>query len=430
MEIIKNPPKSEWNGLLKRPMDDPEQIRESVSTILADVKKNGDFAIKKYTRALDGADLESISVSAEKVAQAEKQLNEGLKQAIRQSAANIKKFHEAQDSGDVSVEVQPGLRCWQKAVPIDRIGIYIPGGSAPLFSSVLMLAVPAIAAGCNDIVLVTPPDEQGGVDPAILYAAAQSGVHRIYRIGGAQAVGALAYGTETIPRVDKIFGPGNQFVTLAKQLVSLEGTAIDLPAGPSEVLVVADKTASADYVAADLLSQAEHGADSQVILLSDDEPLIRQTRDALQLLAANHNRSELVEKALDSCRLILLEDKEQMMEMANAYAPEHLIIAVEDAERLASQVRNAGSVFLGHYTPESLGDYASGTNHVLPTNSAAKAYSGVNLDAFRKKITFQQASRQSLEQMGEVVMQMAEAEGLEAHRRAVAIRLNLKKGQK
>jgi len=424
MQILKNPAKETWNEILKRPMQDPEQIRESVTTILEDVRKNGDFAVRKYTRALDGADLEDFRVSSDAMSKAGEVLDDALKEAIQRSASNIRKFHEAQNGGDIEVDVQPGLRCWQKAVPMDRIGIYIPGGSAPLFSSVLMMAVPARVAGCKDIVLVSPPDENGQVHPAILYAAVQSGVDRIYRIGGAQAVAALAYGTQTIPQVNKIFGPGNQFVTLAKQLVSIEGVAIDLPAGPSEVLVVADKDTPPDFIAADLLSQAEHGPDSQVILIADDQQVITRAQRAVEDMMQHLPKKDMVSKSLESSKLIFLPDQKLIMEMVNDYAPEHLILATNNADELAAEVRNAGSVFIGSYTPESLGDYSSGTNHVLPTNGAAKAYSGVNLDSFRKRITFQKADRRGLEDIGSTTMEMARAEGLEAHRKAVEIRLN------
>src|SRR6056297_2868242 len=427
MQILKNPAKETWSEVLKRPMQDPEQIRESVTTILDDVRKNGDFAVKKYTRALDGAELEDLLVSPAAIQKAGYELDDSLKEAIRSSAANIRKFHEAQNGGDIEVDVQPGLRCWQKAVPMDRIGIYIPGGSAPLFSSVLMMAVPARVAGCKDIVLITPPDEQGGVHPAILYAAAQSGVDRIFRVGGAQAIAAMAYGTDTIPQVNKIFGPGNQFVTLAKQLVSIEGIAIDLPAGPSEVLVVADANTPSEFIAADLLSQAEHGPDSQVILIADDQELIDRVKSSVEDMMQQLPKHRIIRKALESSKLIFLPDQRQIMDMVNYYAPEHLILATKNAGELAAEVRNAGSVFIGRYTPESLGDYASGTNHVLPTNGAAKGYSGVNIDSFMKKITFQKAEKSGLEDMAATTMEMAKAEGLEAHRKAVEIRMNHQK---
>jgi len=427
MNIVKYPEKQQWDALLKRPAEDPDQLNESVTAILEDVRTNGDFAVRKYTRALDGADLNGLEVSEKAITEAERLVDAPLKQAIRQAAANIERFHEAQKIDDVSLEVAPGMNCWQKAVPIDSIGIYVPGGTAPLFSSVLMMAVPARVAGCKNIVLTTPPDEDGNIHPAILYSAAMAGVNKIYRVGGAQAIAAMAYGTETIPRVNKIFGPGNQFVTRAKQMVSMEGVAIDMPAGPSELLVVADDSTPAGYLASDLLSQAEHGPDSQVLLLSTNEDLINETRKQVEDMIGSLPRRDVATKALESCKLILLENSEQIMDMVNAYAPEHLLLATKDAEELTEKVRNAGSVFVGSFTPESLGDYSSGTNHVLPTNGTAKAYSGVNLDSFTKKITFQRADRKGLEAIGDITMKMADAEGLEAHRRAVEIRLNTKK---
>jgi histidinol dehydrogenase len=427
MKIVKYPDKQTWDDLLRRPAEDPDQLNESVTAILDDVRKNGDFAVKKYTRALDGADLDGLEISEKAIIEAEELLDSSLKQAIRQAAGNIERFHQAQESAGVSLEVAQGMTCWQRAVPIDSIGIYVPGGTAPLFSSVLMMAVPARVAGCKNIVLTTPPDEDGNIHPAILYSAAMAGVDKIYRVGGAQAIAAMAYGTETIPRVNKIFGPGNQFVTRAKQMVSMEGIAIDMPAGPSELLVVADDSTPAGYLASDLLSQAEHGPDSQVLLLSTHEGLINETREQVEAMLPSLPRADVARKALESCKLILLENQEQIMDMVNAYAPEHLLLATKNAEELTEKVRNAGSVFVGSFTPESLGDYSSGTNHVLPTNGTAKAYSGVNLDSFTKKITFQRADRQGLEAIGAITMKMADAEGLEAHRRAVEIRLNTQK---
>ncbi|MBS3774325.1 MAG: histidinol dehydrogenase [Bacteroidales bacterium] len=428
MKIIQYPEKQEWDSLLSRPDQDQEEIRNSVSQILEDVKKNGDVALQKYTKALDGVQLDNIKVSDEEMDAAAGKLDDALKEAIRMAAANIEKFHAAQKGEETSVEVIPGLNCWQKPVPIDSIGIYVPGGSAPLFSSVLMMALPARVAGCNNIILTTPPDKEGGVHPAILYAARQSGVNKIYKVGGAQAVAAMAYGTESILRVNKIFGPGNRFVTLAKQLVSMEGVAIDLPAGPSEVLVVADDQAPPRFIAADLLSQAEHGTDSQVLLLSASERLLEDTRREIENMLKELPRKDIAEKALEYSRLILLSNMDEIMDMVNCYAPEHLILATENATELSRQVRNSGSVFIGNYTPESLGDYTSGTNHVLPTNGYAVSHSGVNLDAFVKKITFQRASQDGLGNIGESTMTMARAEGLEAHSMAVQVRMENKSG--
>ena len=427
MKIIQYPKKQEWDALLKRPDQDQGEIRNSVTQILDDVQKNGDSALLKYTKALDGVQLEQFRVRREEIDSAAEKLDDKLKESIKLAADNIDKFHRAQKSEETSVEIMPGLHCWQKPVPIDAIGIYVPGGSAPLFSSVLMMAVPARVAGCSNIILTTPPDKEGGVHPAILYAARQSGVDEIYKVGGAQAVAAMAYGTESIPRVNKIFGPGNRFVTLAKQLISMEGVAIDMPAGPSEVLVVADDQVPAPFIAADLLSQAEHGADSQVVLLSTSEKLLEDTRKEIDKMLKDLPRKDIAEKALENSRLILLGDMDEIMDMVNFYAPEHLILAAENASDLAQQVRNSGSVFIGNYTPESLGDYTSGTNHVLPTNGYAVSHSGVNLDSFVKKITFQKASREGLEKIGESTMLMAQAEGLEAHNKAVQVRLEYKK---
>ena len=423
MKIIEHPSKQAWEALLQRPDQDQSEIRHTVNQILADVKKHGDAALQNYTLALDGVQIDDFRLPQRAMDTASEKVDEPLKQAIHRAAGNIDKFHRAQAAGDISTEVMPGLQCWQKSVPIDSIGIYIPGGSAPLFSSVLMMAVPAKIAGCKNIVLVTPPDKQGAVHPAILYAAKLSRVDNIFRIGGAQAIAALAYGTESVPGVHKIFGPGNRFVTLAKQLVSMEGVAIDMPAGPSEVLVVADDSAPADYIAADLLSQAEHGSDSQVLLLSTSKKVLQDARQAIDDLLVDLPRKTTAEKALENSRLILLSSTDEMMQMVNVYAPEHLILATRDADKLATRVHNAGSVFMGIYTPESLGDYISGTNHVLPTNGFAVSYSGVNLDAFMKKITFQCASKESLKQIGEDTMIMAKAEGLEAHSKAVQLRI-------
>lgn len=426
MKIIQYPKRADWDALLSRPDQDHGEILNSVNQILEDVKKNGDAALQKYTKALDGVQLDHIKVTNDEIDAAADKLDDALKEAIQMAAANIEKFHTAQRGEETSVEVIPGLNCWQKPVPIDSIGIYVPGGSAPLLSSVLMMAVPARVAGCNNIILTTPPDKEGGVHPAILYAARQSGVDNIYKVGGAQAVAAMAYGTESIPRVNKIFGPGNRFVTLAKQLVSMEGVAIDLPAGPSEVLVVADEQVPARFIAADLLSQAEHGSDSQVLLLSTSKELLENTRQEIDKMLKDLPRKDIAEKALEHSRLILLSDMTEIMEMVNFYAPEHLILATENATELSRKVRNSGSVFIGNYTPESLGDYTSGTNHVLPTNGYAMSHSGVNLDAFVKKITFQMASRESLGNIGESTMIMARAEGLEAHSKAVQVRLENK----
>src|SRR6056297_3994 len=427
MEIVKNPGKEKWFELLKRPARTDEEIQISVREILKDVRKNRDRALKKYTKALDNAYVENFRINKEEFENLSRDVGEDLKQAIIRASGNIEKFHKAQMPETVTVDMGNGLTCWQKPVPVESVGIYVPGGSAPLFSSVLMMAVPAKLAGCNSVYLATPPDSSGNINPAIVYAAMISGVDAIFKVGGAQAIAAFAYGTESVPQVNKIFGPGNQYVTLAKQMVNAEGVAIDMPAGPSEVLVVADSATPADYVAADLLAQAEHGADSQVLFLTEEEKMLEKVNESVTSLMNELPRKDLVEKSLESSKLILLENNDKIMEMVNEYAPEHLILACENADEMAEKVVNAGSVFIGRYTPESLGDYSSGTNHVLPTGGAAKGYSGVNIDSFMKKITFQKAEKSGLEDMAATTMEMAKAEGLEAHRKAVEIRLATKK---
>jgi histidinol dehydrogenase len=424
INIIENPSRESWEELLKRPAMDSEYLDQAVEDIFFAVKRKGDQALFDFTRTFDGVQLETLKVSAEDIAASEGLLGEPLKQAIQTAASNIRKFHAAQQCKLVRMETSPGVLCWQKAVPMQRVGLYIPGGSAPLFSSVLMLAVPASIAGCKEVVLCTPPGKDGKVNPAILYAAKISGVTSIYTVGGAQAIAAMAFGTETIPAVNKIFGPGNQFVTAAKQMVQKLGVAIDLPAGPSEVLVMADETANPAFIASDLLSQAEHGTDSQVILLTTDPKLANDTitamEDQLQLLP----RKQMIEQSLESCKIIVMNSIDEMVEMVNEYAPEHLIVAMKNTSEIAQTIVNAGSVFLGNYTPESAGDYASGTNHTLPTNGFAKAYSGVNLDSFVKKITFQEITPEGLQGLGETLQLMAEAENLLAHKLAVSVRLD------
>lgn len=424
IEIIENPSGQSWQELLKRPALDSQYLDQAIEDIFFAVRRNGDQALREFTRTFDGVQLQDLEVSAREVTQAATQLSAELKQAIEDAAGNIRKFHLAQQSPAVDLETAPGVRCWQKPVPIQRVGLYIPGGSAPLFSSVLMLAVPAQIAGCKEIVLCTPPAKDGKVNPAILYAAGISGVTRIFTVGGAQAVAAMAFGTQTIPAVNKIFGPGNQFVTAAKQMVQKMGVAIDLPAGPSEVLVMADETADPAFVASDLLSQAEHGPDSQVILVASQRQLAQATLEAMEQQLQELPRKEMIEKSLDSCKIIVMDQPDEMIRLVNEYAPEHLIIAMRNANELADRILNAGSVFLGNYTPESAGDYASGTNHTLPTNGFAKAYSGVNLDAFQKKITFQQITAEGLQQLGDTLQLMADAESLQAHKMAVKIRLD------
>lgn len=424
MQIIRYPEKDTWGTLLQRPVLDNRQLEATVSAILADVKANGDAALVKYTQQFDKVTLTDILVSPEEFAIADASLDESLKDAIRRAAANIEAFHRPQLEEVKMVETMPGVQCWRKPVGIEKVGLYIPGGTAPLFSTILMLAIPARLAGCSRIVLCTPPGKDGAVHPAVLWAAQYVGITEVFKTGGVQAIGAMAYGTESVPKVYKIFGPGNQYVTCAKQLVNSAGTAIDMPAGPSEVAVFADDSCVPAFVAADLLSQAEHGADSQVLLVTTSEAVLKNVEIEVEQQLAALPRKDLAAKALDNSKLVLVSDRDEAMDMLNAYAPEHLIMACENDEALATRVVNAGSVFLGNYSPESAGDYASGTNHTLPTNGYATAYSGVSVDSFVKKITFQRLTREGLQTLGPAIEAMASAEGLEAHRRAVSIRIN------
>lgn len=424
MQIIRYPEKDTWGQLLQRPVLDTRQLEATVSAILADVKAKGDAALIQYTQQFDKVTLTDIQVSPEEFAEADATLEESLKAAIRLAAANIEAFHRPQVEAVKMVETIPGVQCWRKPVGIEKVGLYIPGGTAPLFSTILMLAIPARLAGCSRIVLCTPPGKNGTVHPAVLWAAQYTGITEVFKTGGVQAIGAMAYGTESIPKVYKIFGPGNQYVTCAKQLVNSTGTAIDMPAGPSEVAVFADDSCVPAFVAADLLSQAEHGADSQVLLVTTSEAVLTAVEAAVQDQLALLPRKDLAAKALGNSKLVLVSDRDEAMDMLNTYAPEHLIMACENDEALATRVVNAGSVFLGNYSPESAGDYASGTNHTLPTNGYATAYSGVSVDSFVKKITFQRLSREGLQSIGPAIEAMASAEGLEAHRRAVSIRIN------
>jgi histidinol dehydrogenase len=424
MQKYIEPAKNTWNEILTRPAFSLEELDEKVKKILYHVKKNGDNALKNYTKQFDGVELDELWVSGEEVQAANSKISNELRESIDLARANIEKFHYAQQSKFEVIETSPGVRCWQKSVPIKKVGLYIPGGLAPLFSSVLMLAIPAAIAGCEEIVLCTPPDKQGNIHPSILYAAGLVGVTRICKIGGAQAIAAMAYGTNSVPAVYKIFGPGNQFVTAAKQLVSREGVAIDLPAGPSEVLVVADDKSNVTYVASDLLSQAEHGADSQVILVANNENTVDETIAEVYSQLDKLPRKNLAKQSLQHSKAIALHSTRDIIDLINAYAPEHLIISSSNYQEISVNIENAGSVFLGPYTPESAGDYVSGTNHTLPTNGYARAYSGVNLDSFVKKITFQQISMQGLKNIGKAVEIMAEQEHLLAHKRAVSYRLN------
>lgn len=421
--ITKYPERRQWPELMARAVSDTASLRQTVDDILATVRRDGDAALRQYAGRFDGVTLDTLKVSEAEIAEAGALVSEGLKDAIAVAEANIHAFHAAQQMRPVTVETVPGVTCSQRAVPIERVGLYIPGGNSPLFSTVLMLAVPARLAGCSHIVLCTPPSKQGKVHPAILYAARVAGVTDIYKVGGAQAIAAMAYGTESVPRVSKIFGPGNRFVMEAKMQVSQAGVAIDMPAGPSEVMIVADDSADATFVASDFLSQAEHGPDSQSILLTASEALAERLPAAIDACLSTLPRQEMIARSLSHSRIIVLRDDDETMQFANEYAPEHLIINHARAEALAAQVRNAGSVFLGPYSPESAGDYASGTNHTLPTSGYAKAYSGVNMDSFTKKITFQRLTRQGLQAIGPAIETMAENEDLMAHRLAVAVRL-------
>jgi histidinol dehydrogenase len=435
MKTIKYPNRSQWQELLKRPVMNVDSLENTVNAVLNDVKANGDEAIKKYTLQFDNVEINSLLVTEQEFIEAEKNISEELKAAIQQAKSNIEKFHITQKETVKEVETTDGVTCWRKSVAIQKVGLYIPGGSAPLFSTILMLGVPAKLAGCEEVVLCTPPSPRslsgvemnggiGSIHPAILYTAKLVGITKVYKVGGVQAIAAMAFGTQTIPQVYKIFGPGNQYVTCAKQLVNKQGVAIDMPAGPSEVAVLADDTCVPAYVAADLLSQAEHGADSQVVLVSDNEKTVTDVQVELQKQLKALPRFELAEKALNNSIAILVKDKNEAIDLLNEYAAEHLILACANNEQLAEKVINAGSVFLGNYSCESAGDYASGTNHTLPTNGYAKAYSGVSLDSFVKKITFQKLTEQGIKNIGKTIELMAEAEGLHAHKNAVTLRIN------
>ncbi len=423
MQIIQNPKPNQWGEVLKRPTQSVEALNTVVDEVFTAVKQNGDEALKTYTKTFDGVDIEAFLVSPSEIESAKASVPSALKTAIVQAKSNIETFHKAQKTSRIDVETQAGVRCWQEKRPIDAVGLYIPGGSAPLFSTVLMLAIPAQIAGCSSIVLCTPPNASGKIANEILYTAALCGVTQIYKVGGIQAIAAMTFGTETIPRVSKLFGPGNQYVTAAKQFATKYGVAIDMPAGPSELLVMADKTATPAFVASDLLSQAEHGADSQVVLVSTSEQLINEVSKEVTLQTQHLNRKAIIEKALINMKLIYISEEARAAELINFYGPEHYIIATANNSYFVDNIQNAGSVFIGDYTPESAGDYASGTNHTLPTNGYAKAYSGVNLDSFLKSITFQEISKEGLKNLGPTIELMAEAEGLMAHKNAVSIRL-------
>ncbi|MCQ2237801.1 MAG: histidinol dehydrogenase [Bacteroidaceae bacterium] len=423
MRVIKYPSREQWDKILTRPALDVEKLRATVNGVLEKVRTQGDKAVKEFELTFDKVQLPSLSVSDEEWAEAEALVDDELKNALALAHENIAKFHAAQQFSGQKVETQPGVTCWQKAVPIEKVGLYIPGGTAPLFSTVLMLATPAKIAGCKEIVLCTPPNREGKVNPAILMAARIAGVSKIFKIGGVQAIAAMAYGTESVPKVYKIFGPGNQYVVAAKQAVSLKDVAIDMPAGPSEVEVLADEASNPVFVAADLLSQAEHGVDSQVLLITTSESLIDKVQEEVERQLNLLPRKDLAARALENSQIVLVKNQEEMMEMSNAYAPEHLIISTSNYMELAEKVQNAGSVFLGNYSCESAGDYASGTNHTLPTNGYAKAYSGVCLDSFIRKITFQELTAEGIRRIGPAVEIMAANEQLDAHKNAMTVRL-------
>ena len=423
MKIINNPNRESWSEVLKRPTQTVGDIEATVTEIFTKVSETGDVAIKRFTKKFDGISLESNVVTPNEIELAVQQVPEKLQKAIRLAKQNIEVFHTAQKTSRTAIETAKGVQCWQEKRPIQKVGLYIPGGTAPLFSTVLMLAVPAQIAGCKDIVLCSPPNKEGILAPEILFAAQLCGITKIIKVGGIQAIAGLTFGTETIPQVYKIFGPGNQFVTVAKQLATKYGVAIDMPAGPSELLVVADKTANASYIASDLLSQAEHGADSQVILVSTSKRLIDEVSEEVAIQLEVLPRKAIAEKAIANSKLIFVENDDKALELINEYGPEHFIICCENEDLYIDGIKNAGSVFIGDYTPESAGDYASGTNHTLPTNGFSKAYSGVNLDSFLKSMTFQKISKEGLLNIGEAIELMAEAEGLQAHKNAVTIRL-------
>lgn len=427
MEVIKYPSREEWAELVKRPALDVTTLFDTVRTVLDEVRKEGDAAVIRYEEKFDKinpATFTALQVSEVELQEAEDLVSDDLKQAICQAKENIEIFHASQRFVGKKVETTPGVTCWQKAVAIEKVGLYVPGGTAPLFSTVLMLAIPARIAGCKEIVLCTPPNREGKVHPAILFAAKVAGVSKIFKAGGIQAIAAMAYGTQSVPKVYKIFGPGNQYVTAAKQLVSLKEVAIDMPAGPSEVEVIADESANPAFIAADFLSQAEHGVDSQAMLVTASEGIVEPVKQAIQEQLEQLPRKEITEKSLSHSRIVVLKSTEEVVDFTNLYAPEHLIIQTTNYVEIAEQVENAGSVFMGYYTPESAGDYASGTNHTLPTNGYAKAYSGVNLDSFIKKITFQEITASGIKLLGNTIRTMAANEQLDAHKNAVTIRLN------
>ena len=428
MNKIYNPQPQNWSELLKRPTQTFTDVEETVKQIFKEVQEKGDTAVAKYTNLFDGIKVQNILVTNEEIEKAKKEVSAELQQAIELAKDNIYKFHFAQKTGKIEIETTEGVSCWQEKRPIKKVGLYIPGGSAPLFSTVLMLAVPAQIAGCKEIILCTPPDKNGNINPAILYTANLCGITKIYKVGGIQAIAGMTYGTETIPQVYKIFGPGNQFVTIAKQFASQNGVAIDMPAGPSELLVYADETAVPSFVASDLLSQAEHGKDSQVILVTTSKDVLKNVEEEVYNQLEILPRKEIAQVAINNSKLIFMDSEEEALKLINEYGPEHFIVCSKNEDYFLENIENAGSVFIGNYTPESAGDYASGTNHTLPTNGYSKSYSGVNLDSFQKAMTFQKISQKGIQKIGNAIELMADAEGLQAHKNAVTLRLkDLKK---
>jgi histidinol dehydrogenase len=423
MKIIENPKIESWEALLKRPTPDYASLENDVKAIFQDIKAHGDVSVLKYTKLFDGIGIKDMTVNPEELENASKTISSKLKASIDVAYDNIYKFHKAQVQEELKVETQPGVTCWQASKPIQKVGLYIPGGTAPLFSSILMLGIPAKIAGCEEVALVTPPQKNGKVHPAMLYAAYKCGINNIFQVGGIQAIAALTFGTATIPKVYKIFGPGNQYVTVAKQVASSYDVSIDMPAGPSELLVLSDETANPKYVASDLLSQAEHGKDSQVVLVTTSKSFAKSTQKALMEQLEKLPRVDIATKAIEHSKLIVVNDMETALQLTNEYSPEHLIICTKNEIEIANKIQNAGSVFIGNFTPESAGDYASGTNHTLPTNAYARQYSGVNLDAFNKKITYQKITAEGLKALGPHIENMAETEELQAHKNAVSIRL-------
>ncbi|WP_019038668.1 histidinol dehydrogenase [Psychroflexus tropicus] len=424
MNTIKYPKQEDWSELLKRPTRTFKDIETTVDDIFKNIQQSGDDAVLRYTSMFDGVDLKNLVVRPQEIESAKGLVSEELKSAIQLAKANIQKFHEAQQTEPVKVETQPGVTCWQAKKPIQKVGLYIPGGTAPLFSSILMLAVPAKIAGCSEIVLCTPPDKEGNLNPVTLYTAQLCGIDKIIKAGGIQAIGAMTFGTASVPKVYKIFGPGNQYVTVAKQVATTFDVAIDMPAGPSELLVVADESSNPEFVASDLLSQAEHGFDSQVVLVSTDEATIDKVKQAIQRQLGDLPRKAMASQAIDNSKFVLVKDQASALELIDFYGPEHFIISTTNDDYFVKNINNAGSVFIGKYTPESAGDYASGTNHTLPTNGYAKQYSGVNLDSFNKAITYQKITEEGIQHIGEAVELMAEAEGLQAHKYAMTLRRN------